>query len=71
MGLAVLMAILNDGCSLTPTKSTPLSSLCVLDAKGTCWIHEAGNLSRVPQAGDYVLSPVDMNRIIEKLKSVQ
>jgi len=51
--------------------STPLSSLCVLDEAHVCWIDKAGGIKREVQPGDYVLSPEDMNRIIEKLKSVQ
>lgn len=51
--------------------SVPMRSLCVLDAEKTCWVNEAAGEKREPQAGDYVVSPEDMNRILEKLKSVQ
>lgn len=75
MALAVLTVTLNSGCASNlpwdRTESTPLASLCVLDHIANCWIDEATGSKRDIQEGDYVLSPEDMNRILEKLKSVQ
>lgn len=71
MVLVALMATSNSGCTLQPTRSVPLSSVCVFDETGVCWINRAGGQARVIQKGDYGISPDDMNRILEKLKAVQ
>lgn len=51
--------------------SVPLKSLCVMSKDGHCWIDKASGLERVPEAGDYVISPADFSRILEKLKASQ
>lgn len=69
--LAALTATWNSGCASTHAETTPLSSLCVFDENKICWVNRPGGEQRAIQKGDYGISPADLNRIIEKLKSVQ
>jgi len=68
-----LIALIMVVAALTArsSDSVDLKSLCVLDAAQACWIDKESGEQRTPQPGDYVLSPEDMNRILEKLKAVQ
>lgn len=65
------MVTLNSCTSIRTTDTVPLSSVCVFDETGVCWINRAGGESRAVKKGDYAISPDDMNRILEKLKAVQ
>lgn len=70
----IVLGVITVLLALTVSSSepaVPLRSLCVLDAEKACWVDKEAGEKREPQAGDYVLSPEDMNRILEKLKSVQ
>lgn len=68
---AILLVVFMALAALTvrSSESVPLKSLCVLDESGTCWISKAENLSRAPEKGDYVVSPADMDRLLNRLKS--
>ena len=68
LGIITVLAALTVRSS---EPSVPLSSLCVLDSEKACWIDKASGEKREPQPGDYVLSPEDFSRLLEKLKSVQ
>ena len=64
MALAVPMVIKSS-------ESVSFKSLCVMDKLGTCWTSEGEGKSRDLQDGDYVLSPKEFDRLLEKLKSCQ
>lgn len=69
--VAAVFIMVIAALTVRSSEPVPLASLCVLDGKGMCWINELEGKQREPQAGDYVISPEDLNRILEKLKAVQ
>lgn len=70
----IVLVVITALVALTVSSSepaVPLTSLCVLDDQGACWIDKEAGEQRKPEAGDYVLRPEDMNRILERLKATR
>lgn len=70
----IALVVITALVALTVSSSepaVPLTSLCVLDAAGACWIDKEAGEERKPEPGDYVLSPKDMNRLLERLKATR
>lgn len=70
----IALVVITALVALTVSSSepaVPLASLCVLDDQGACWIDKAAGEKRDPSPGDYVLSPEDMNRLLERLKATR